>query len=56
MRQYIPMESNAGAATYRGHDGPSISTLHIAERHLGALMAIDLDFRIVVIWYLLQGN
>lgn len=56
MRQYIPIESNAGAVAYRRHNGLSISTLHITKRHLSALMLVDLDFRIVVVWYLLQGD
>lgn len=42
--------------THRGHNGLSIVSPDITERHLGAFMLVDVDLRIVDILDLLEGH
>jgi hypothetical protein len=40
--------------TYVGEDRIAIFVKHITERHLGALMLVDLDFRVIDVFDVLQ--
>lgn len=42
--------------THLGHDWLSIIALYIAERHLGAFMLVNQNFRVVNVLNLLQGH
>lgn len=42
--------------TYIRHDGLAIGILHVAERHLGALMLVDEQFGVVQVGDFLQRN
>jgi hypothetical protein len=42
--------------SYLGHDGFSVVALDIAERHLGALVLVELELRVVQVGDLLQRS
>jgi hypothetical protein len=42
--------------THLGHDWFSVIILDIAERHLRALVLIDLEIRMIKVWNLVNGN